>query len=237
MTQEDLAIPVDSPTSPTPARSWPQVRAVLFDFDLTLADSTAAVVECCNYALAALGFAPLDTERVRGTIGLTLPLTFRALAGVTDAGLESEFSRLFVQRADEVMVSWIRLYASVPAMLQRLRECGVRTAIVSTKFRYRIESILTEGGLAGAVDVIVGGEDVKEHKPHPAGLIHALAQLGVSASEAIYVGDHSIDAEAATRAGMRFVAVRTGVAQADAWSACNPLEVIDNAGELVRFFA
>lgn len=208
------------------------LRGVVFDFDLTLADSTVAVVECSNHALSAMGFKAMDSESVRRTIGLTLPQAFRELSGSGDPTLAAEYSRRFVGRADEVMVASTRVYEGVPATLQTLRDRGLRLAVVSTKFRYRIEAILAQSALSNAFEVIVGGEDVTEHKPHPEGLLHALARLNVTASQAIYVGDHPFDAEAAVRAGTAFVAVRTGVQSAEAWSACAPLGVIDDVSGL-----
>jgi phosphoglycolate phosphatase len=146
--------------------------------------------------------------------------------------LEADYLRHFVARADEVMVSRTLLYPGVRATLASLRSRRIRSAIVSTKFRYRIEAILGRSGLANAVDIIVGGEDVKQHKPDPEGLLYALQRLEVQASSAVYVGDHPVDAETAARAGTAFVAVRTGVSPPETWSGCNPVGVIAHVGEL-----
>jgi phosphoglycolate phosphatase len=221
--------------SQTPAPQLP--RAVVFDFDLTLADSSTAVVECSNRALAELGFQTAEPQRVRGTIGLTLPQAFRELTGADDPLLAAEFSKRFVAHADGVMVLHTHVYPAVPALLASLRSRGVRLAIVSTKFRYRIEAILSKSGIPGAVDVIVGGEDVKQHKPHAEGLLCALERLEVPASLAVYVGDHPLDAETAARAGTAFVAVRTGVSTTQTWSSWQPLDVIDDLGGLLDVLA
>jgi phosphoglycolate phosphatase len=210
-----------------------RTRAVIFDFDLTLADSTAPIVECANHALVAMGLQAGDAEQVRRTIGLPLPEVFRALTGRSDATLEGEFSRRFVARADEVMVAGTQVYPEVPSALTALRLHGVRLAIVSTKFRYRIEQILTKSGLANCIDVIVGGEDVRQHKPHPEGLLCAMAQLGVHASRTLYVGDHPVDAEAARAAGAGFVAVRTGVSPPKVWETFPAIAVLDSLGGLI----
>ena len=52
----------------------------------------------------------------------------------------------------------------------RLREQGLAVAIVSSKFRYRIEAILALNELQSLVDVLIGGEDVQRHKPDPEAL-------------------------------------------------------------------
>lgn len=56
-------------------------EAVLFDFDLTLADSTAGVIDCANHALTAVGLPAAKAGSVVRTIGLPLPQSFRMLTG------------------------------------------------------------------------------------------------------------------------------------------------------------
>ena len=67
------------------------------------------------------------------------------------------------------------------------------------------------------MDVIIGGEDVKQHKPHPEGLLKALENLNVEAINALYIGDHPIDAQAARGAGVAFVGAVTGLTDAKSW--------------------
>jgi phosphoglycolate phosphatase len=211
-----------------------RLRAVLFDFDLTLVDSTLAVIECSNHALSTMGFKPAEREVLRRTIGLPLPEAFRCVTGLADTKLETEYTRRFVSRADEVMVAWTRFYEGVPEALLDMRAAGLRLAIVSTKFRYRIDAILAKAALADAIDIVVGGEDVRQHKPSPDGLLYALARLDVTPSEALYVGDHPFDAEAAARARTAFVMVRTGSYDPAEWSGQAPLAVIDDVSELPK---
>ncbi len=104
------------------------------------------------------------------------------------------------------------MFACVPSVLNELKRRGMLTTIVSTKFRYRIESILARERLTDAFEVVVGGEDVAAHKPNPEGLNTALAKLGAAAVNALYVGDHPVDADAAAAAGVRFFAVLSGSA-------------------------
>ncbi len=182
----------------------------MFDFDLTLADSTPGAVECVSYALLKMGLPPVDRAAICSTVGLSLPRIFQTLTGASDPASMGEFSHWFVERADEVMADLTVMFPQVPGTLAMLRRSGIRTAIVSTKFRYRIEGILAREKLVDAFDVIVGGEDVTQHKPDPEGLKRALAGLNVEAADSVYVGDHPVDAEAARRAGVRFIAVLSG---------------------------
>ena len=209
-------------------------RAVVFDFDYTLADSSAGVVECTTYALRSLGLPLAPESRMRQSIGLSLAATLEYLTGITDPDVAAEFTRTFVQRADQVMADLAVVYATVPGVITALRSAGFTLGIVSTKFRYRIENILTREGLLTHFDVIVGGEDVSRHKPHPAGLLRALDCLTCVPEQTVYVGDHPVDAEAASRAKVPFVAVLSGTSAREHFAPHQPLGIVDDVSGLPR---
>lgn len=209
------------------------VRAVLFDFDFTLGDSADAIVHCSRAAFVDMGLPPADPSAIRRTIGLTLQQSFRQLTGEEGSERAEAYTRSYVAHADAVMTGMTTVYAPAASVLATMRARGVATAIVSTKYRYRIESILEHVGLAGAVDFIVGGEDVTRHKPDPEGLQRALAGLGVDGAHAVYVGDHPVDGHAAAGAGVRFVRVLTGEdLGAGPWLGIQPLVTIADVGAL-----
>ena len=206
---------------------------MLFDFDFTLGDSADAIVHCSRAAFADMGLTPADPRAVRRTIGLTLQDSFRLLTGDEALGAAEEYTRRYVAHADGVMTAMTTVYEPGAAVLATIRARGVGTAIVSTKYRYRLEAILAHVGLAGAVDFIVGGEDVTRHKPDPEGLQRALAGLGVESAQALYVGDHPVDGHAAARAGVGFVRVLTGEDFGDEpWADIRPLATIASVGAL-----
>lgn len=208
------------------------LRTVLFDFDCTLADSSRGIVECVHYALRTLGLPEAPQRRILETIGLTLPEALSVLTGVTDAAVAADFSRLFRDRADAVMVSRAVVYDGVEPALNTLRTWGLSLGIVSSKRRQYIESILANHGLQSYFDVIIGWEDVSLYKPDPSGLWLSLSRLGATAADALYVGDHPIDGETARRAGVRFVAVLSGVSACDDFRGHQVLAFLQHLGEL-----
>jgi len=202
-------------------------RAVLFDFDYTLADSTRGITESVNYALVEMGLPAASAVAISETVGLSLRDTFcRLNASATDQQC-AEFARHFIARADEVMVEHTHLYATTRTVIPDLKQRGLAIGVVSTKYRHRIEGVLARERLRKYFDVIVGGEDVSCHKPHPEGALKAVAALGTDARETLYVGDSVVDAETAKRARLPFVAVLTGVTAKDAFAAYKPIAVFD----------
>ena len=209
------------------------LRAVLFDFDYTLADSSRGVVECINYAFRGMGLSPASPEDIRRTIGLSLPNILTRLAGVEHAERSHEFGSLFVERADEVMADLTRVFDDVPEVIGHLKDEGMELAIVSTKFRYRIEEVLRRVDLLEPFDVIVGGEDVQSHKPDPESLLTAIEKMNGSPSTSVYVGDSVTDAETAKRAEVPFIAVLSGVTPRGSFERYPVFKIIENLREIM----
>ena len=209
-------------------------QSVVFDFDYTLADSSQGAIECINFALSEMGLAQVPAEAACRTIGLSLHETFLTLGEHHEPQRCDEFHRLFVQRAEEVMSSLTVLYESVPMMVEALREAGLRLAIVSTKYRRRISEVLRRESLLHGFEVVIGGEDVEQHKPHPQGLFEAIERLGCSPESVVYVGDSVVDAELAKRAGVPLIVVLSGVTARAHFDTYQPLAVLENISHLPK---
>jgi len=209
-----------------------QFQAVLFDFDYTLADSSRGVAECVNFALNRLGLPPASYKAICQTIGLPLSDAFVRLAGQKCATRSEEFARFFAERADEVVAGLTVVYDTAAPAVRRLKQNGLKLGIVSTKFRYRIESVLKREGLLEAFDVIIGAEDVAQDKPDPAGLQRARERLNSLPGQTLYVGDSVIDAETARRGGTPFVAVLSGVTSREDFSQYSVMEIVEDLTQL-----
>lgn len=213
------------------------LKCVVFDFDYTLADSSAGVIECVNFALGSMGLSSVSEERACRTIGLSLTETFRTLTDERCWARSEEFVQLFVQQADRVMAERTVLFDTVPSAVEVLVGHGLTLGIVSTKFRYRIKAILEREGLVDAFEVVVGGEDVARHKPDPTGLLTAIGRMERTPDEVLYVGDSVTDAETARRGEVDFVAVLSGVTPEDAFREYDVCAVLEDVSALPQYVA
>lgn len=186
------------------------MKAVIFDFDYTLGDSTEGILACLSYGLEKLGFPPAGREEMRRTIGLSLGPALEVLTGCNDPEKAKEFTRLFMEKADEVMVAKAELFPGSREVLRDLKNRGLKTGIVTTKASYRIWKILEKCAARELVDVVVGSNDVQNEKPHPESLFKASELLKVDLSDIIYVGDSAVDARCAASAHVKFAGVLTG---------------------------
>lgn len=211
------------------------LQAVIFDFDYTLADSSQGVLDCINFALDEMRLDRVSYEAACRTIGLSLSETFLKLGEHHEPHRCQEFHELFVQRADNVMVDFTVLYETVPAMVGALRKEGLKLGIVSTKYRRRINEVLKREAVHDGFQVVIGGDDVAHHKPHPQGLIEAITKLECSPESVVYVGDSVVDAEVAKRAGVPLIVVLSGVTPRSHFDNYTPLAVLESVSHLPQF--
>lgn len=207
-------------------------KAVIFDFDYTLGDSTNGIVLSINHALEKLGFQVQDTKSIQRTIGLSLKDTLFELAGIEDEETVQKFTQYFKEKADLVMVDNTRLYEGVLTMLKKLRDDKILLGIVTTKYHYRIEQILERNDARNVIDVIIGGDDVKNEKPDPEGLLAAIQKLNVSKNQVLYVGDSVVDAKTAQSAGVDFMAVLTGTTEREEFMNYEYVSIEESVREL-----
>ncbi|MBR1863420.1 MAG: HAD-IA family hydrolase [Ruminococcus sp.] len=185
-------------------------KAFIFDFDLTLADSSKGILMCFKHTLAAFGYPVPDDDIIKGTIGLTIVDSFDVLTGIKNNPQREQMKKFYTDKANEVMSANTFFYEDTVELLTALRKSGRKVGIVSTKMRYRIEESFEMQTGAHPYDIIVGVGDVSEPKPSPMGLLCAMESLGVNREDVLYVGDSYIDAETAKNAGVDFGAVTTG---------------------------
>ena len=121
------------------------------------------------------------------------------------------------------------LYDDVVPTLQRFRDEGFKLAIVSN-WDTPLDPLTERLGIAGYFDAIVASHDarVRSEKPDPHIFNYALAAVGVSAEEAVHVGDtYEADIIGARDVGIRPILLDRDGSQVGRWS-----ETIQNLTEL-----
>lgn len=184
-----------------------QLTTVLFDLDGTIIDSVRLIIDSYHHTLRTHGLpARTDDEWLAG-IGTPLRVQFADWAD--DPGIEQMIQtyRDYNLAHHDTRVS---AYPGIVDTILGIRAAGFRTGLVTSKKRSGAERGLRIAGLMGTMEVVVGEDDVEHPKPHPEPVFKALDHLGVSAGEAIYVGDSVHDMRSGRAAGVRTAAVLWG---------------------------
>ncbi len=185
------------------------LKAVLFDFDGTIVDTTELIHQSMRRATGEiLGRTP-SREVLLANVGQPLPRQMELL----DPARAEELLASYRLHNEELHEDLIEAFPNVETSLARLRDAGLRLAVVTSKHRFSLEMALESfPALRDAVDAFVTMEDTTEYKPHPAPLLKGIELLGdVPPDRAAYVGDSPFDVAAAHAAGMLSVAVSWGV--------------------------
>lgn len=206
-------------------------RLVVFDWDGTLIDSAARIIECMQRAAEVEAMPPLEADAVRNIIGLGLPEALEVLyPGISDAEVErmrARYSSLFL--ADDQLPS--PLFPGVEAGLRRLVENGFRLAVATGKSRRGLDRAFHETGL-GELFIDSRCADETSSKPHPQMLHELVEALAVDAADAVMVGDTEYDLEMAANAGMPSVGVSYGVHSVARLRRHQPALVVDHFEQL-----
>lgn len=207
------------------------IKAVLFDFDGTIVDTTELIYQSIRLATGkVLGREP-SREVLMANVGQPLPRQMELL----DPEKAEELLEAYRLRNDELHEGLIREFPNVQTSLARLREAGVALAVVTSKRRVSVEMALNSfPGLRNVVDVFVTMEDTTEHKPCPDPLLKGLELLGnIPPERAAYVGDAPFDVAAARAAGVASVAVSWGAFTEEALRAAGPDFLFEDLGSAV----
>lgn len=213
-------------------------NTVIFDFDYTLGDTTEGIISSILYALSKMNKPVPDREQMRKAIGMSLTKTYTFLTGDENKEAADFFALLFREKADKIMTASATVYPEAVSLLKELKKQHVKTGIVTTKYCYRIEGILSKCSITGYIDEIIGSDNVKIEKPNPEGLLAIVKLLANDsfAPQVLYVGDSLIDAETAQNAGIDFAAVTTGTTKAADFSAFPYIGIADNLEQLAKLY-
>jgi HAD superfamily hydrolase (TIGR01549 family) len=171
--------------------------AYLFDWDGTVAQSLAVWLAIISDILKSYGADVDDKQIVRQVFGR--PRGFVEL-GVPEEDLKTVFRGL--DKRARIELPRAPLYPAMRDLLERLQQKGKQTGLITATVRSVITKTVDTHGLHNAFTVIVTGDEVKEHKPDPEGILYVLKQLGVSKGRAVMMGDSEKDILAAHNAGI-----------------------------------
>jgi phosphoglycolate phosphatase len=206
------------------------VRAALFDFDGTLADSFAAITASTNHVRRQYGLPELPEAEVRSFVGFGLEHLLKQLvptAAPADA--------VTAYRAHHATVArqLTTLLPGVAATIDALGRRGYLLAVCSNKAVRFTTDLCHHFFPVGTFAAVLGPEDVAAPKPDPAMVLEGCRRLSVSTDEAVYVGDMSVDVETGKRAKVTTWLVPGGAVGVEAAKAAGPDRVLASFAEIL----
>ncbi len=193
--------------------TFPTPKAVLFDFDGTLADTAPDLVAATQNLLRAQGRAELPYAVLRQVCSSGARGLLGAAFGLSRDDAEFEPMRQgFLREYRACLTQHTRLFDGVPELLQALTARGIAWGIVTNKATDLttpiVQYLMFDASLPPAT--VVCGDTTAHAKPHPAPLLKACADVGFLPQDCWYVGDDRRDIQAAIAAGCLPIGVSFG---------------------------
>jgi phosphoglycolate phosphatase len=212
----------------TSGELWP--RGVLFDLDGTLADSFPTIHRALAAVLAQEGLPERSFEWVVAHVGRGATALVRdAVAPCTDEALVQRVVHRYAQAYEAIPLSeTLPREGARGAVAFAAAGTGGRVAVVSNRTTAQAMDWLEYWGFAEVLAVVSGPDRSGATKPAAAAVQPVLEALGVTAVEALLVGDSAIDAH--TAAGVGMAALLVGVRELEDVPGCR-VELIKSLRE------
>jgi HAD superfamily hydrolase (TIGR01509 family) len=184
-------------------------KVLLLDIDGTLVDNTAQHIAAWWEAFVAEGLS-VDTERLRPEIGKGGDLFVKAVAGEGWDAQHGEAARKHHSQAYKRLAKDVRPLGGANTFLLSLDALGIRPVLATSSGPDEVEMNLGILGLKPEQFLVVDSDDIGTSKPAPDAFALALQRSGVSADQAVAVGDTRWDGESSAKSGIAFWGVLTG---------------------------
>ena len=206
-------------------------KLVIFDWDGTLMDSVARIVSSMQATALDCELPVPSAPAVRDIIGLSLykalPILF---AGINERQAE-QLLTVYRRHYMELNQTPAPLFMGAADTIKNLHANGYQLAVATGKQRAGLDSVLADTQLTGYFHALRGADQALS-KPHPLMLEQILAELNLTPSEAVMVGDSSYDLEMAQAIGMSRIGVTYGVHDAARLNQHQPVALIDDIRHL-----
>ncbi|WP_296405095.1 phosphoglycolate phosphatase [Psychrobacter sp.] len=216
-------------------------KLLIFDFDGTLIDSVPDLAQAVNNMLTTLGKSNFPVATIRNWVGNgSRKLVERALVGDIEVA-EGQLGVEEVEGAEQVFFdAYAKIsgkntvaYPNVDAGLKQLKATGFILALVTNKPIQFVPKILQSFGWQDLFTEVLGGDSLPTKKPDPQPLLHVCQLLGISAEQAVMIGDSKNDILAGQNANIDTLGLSYGYNYGQDIRELNPSATFDDFQSLV----
>jgi phosphoglycolate phosphatase len=206
-------------------------QLLVFDWDGTLMDSQARIVNCFRAAIEDMGKETRSHEQLSNVIGLGFREALNKLYPDDDDSfhhdLVDRYRHYFLSADSTPSV----LFDGARTMLEDLNKRGYFLAIATGKGRYGLDIALRENEVEHLFHASRCADETRS-KPHPQMLEELLDYFGVEPQQAIMVGDTEYDLQMANNANVHALGVTYGVHSEERIRECNPVACFASTQDL-----
>ena len=207
------------------------IKGVVFDFDGTIVDSMKMVFDVLNESLKKKSLPSIEVELLGRMAGLPLIEIISTKAKIS-ASAAKEIEKDVFKAYTSFCRSSCQLLPHVESTLKALKSKRIKLGLLTTTPSKPLKAVAEKFSLEDYFDIMLAKEDAK-NKPNPEGLERIIKKFGIKKDECIFVGDSPIDILTGKAAGVKTIAVTTGIATVEQLQAVNPDAIIANLEKLL----
>ena len=183
-------------------------KAVIFDMDGTLVDSSVTIVNAINHVRGRLNLEPLETDLILEKVNdpdLNPAMYFYEVPAFTPQH-EAWFSNYYTENHEREL----QLYSGVEKLLKSLKSKGFKLAIATNSYRGSTIESLSHLKIIDYFESLACYDDVGRGKPAPDMLIKNLKDLEIDAEDTVFIGDSERDLLASKSAKIDYIMINWG---------------------------
>ena len=212
------------------------IKVLVFDWDGTLADSTAMIVDAMNQSILNLGLDEIECSRIKDVIGLGLDEAIHCLFPEMNSNERStvadHYREHYLTNSADGRIS---LFPYAREILSRLNEAGYLLAVATGKSRRGLDRSLKETATETFFQTSRCADECFS-KPHPQMLQEIMDHFAVKPEDTLMIGDSEYDMQMADSAGTSSIAAGYGVHDANRLLKYKPVACINSLNELEKIF-
>ena len=205
-------------------------KTILFDLDGVIVDSFESMKKAYIRVINELSNIVIDESKLNIILKQSPFNIFKKFKVDTKIG-----NRLFKKYFSEYLNS-PKFIPKIGNIIKQLKDKGFKIGIVTSQPSSRYKKIMKKANFSKYIDIAITWNDIPRGKckPSPDGITIALKKLNATPAEAFYIGDTTIDIQAAKNANVKSVAVLWGIDSYNQLSSENPDYIFNDVIELKR---
>ena len=184
---------------------------ILFDFDGTVFDTAEGITKCVQYALNKMGIEA-ELSELMCFAGPPLVEMFAQKYGMSNEQAKMA-TELYRERYKPIGWKECKPFEGMHELMLKLKKEGKKLAIATSKPQHLAEQILDAYNMLDDFDIICGAEFDGTRSQKWEVIEYVLNKFGITADDAVMVGDRKYDVIGAKRCGLDCVGVRFGYAE------------------------
>lgn len=205
-------------------------ETLILDFDGTLADTKASILQSMRYVAKQLGLS-YNEHAVVECIGLPLRATFEQAFEINDT-LILEAISIYRNYYNAIVSDTISLFPEVKETLQDFHSNGINLTVASSKGKIALINILKNQRIYNLFSFVGGEEDVRQKKPNPEMVQLIMQKFDHHPNQCLVVGDTGYDIVMGQNAGVPTCGVTYGNNTRNQLEEYHPTYLIDNFNTL-----